>query len=171
MLGFLVGFTITSLPRSLEISASIILVSEGEKFKGGTHCHTDTSANSIAKSSLTVCKTNLCNTYPFFKQFVMIIPLMFSTSALNNVIGMGQLTILLILNYIWACSFLIRSSFSSCLWGFLWWLLLLMGYFFYSAHVLVELHWGVLLWPVMGLLVGLSFFENSSNFCLDEEWG
>ena len=29
---------------------------------------------------------------------------------------------------------------------------------------------GVLLWPAMGRLVGLSFFEVSSNFCLVEAW-
>ena len=36
-LGSLVVFTITTLLRSLEISASIISVSTGEKFKGGTN--------------------------------------------------------------------------------------------------------------------------------------
>ena len=45
-------------------------------------------------------------------------------------------------------------------------------FFFQFAHVLGELYCdcGVPLWPAMGLLVGLLFFEVSLNFRLVEEW-
>ena len=44
------------------------------------------------------------------------------------------------------------------------------GLFFSSAHALRKLYcdFGVPLWPVMGLLVDLSFFDVSLNFCLVE---
>ena len=47
------------------------------------------------------------------------------------------------------------------------------GLFFSSAHVIREPYcdFGVPLWPAMGLLVGLSFFEVSLSFGLVEAWG
>ena len=47
-----------------------------------------------------------------------------------------------------------------------------MDCFFSSAHVLGELYcdYGVHLWPAMGLLVGLLFFEVSLNFRLVDAW-
>ena len=46
------------------------------------------------------------------------------------------------------------------------------GLFFSSGHVPGELYcdYGVPLWPAMGLLVGLSFFEVLLNFHLVEGW-
>ena len=68
----LVVFTVTLLLRSLEISASIISVSKGEKFKGGTN--SCTSANSIVKPNLTIFKTDWsCVIFArFSKQFVTV---------------------------------------------------------------------------------------------------
>ena len=50
--------TTTPLLRSLEISASIISVSTGEKPKYDTNWHTCTSADSIVKANFTIFKTN-----------------------------------------------------------------------------------------------------------------
>ena len=48
----------------------------------------------------------------------------------------------------------------------------LLDYFFSSVHVLGELYcdYMVCLWPAMGLLVGLPFFEVSLNFRLVDAW-
>ena len=113
-MGSLVVFIITPLLRSLEISASIISISTGEKFKDGTNWHTGTLANPIVDPNLTTFKTNWsCLIFGYFsKQFVMLPPLHFSTSALRVSIGMWQFTILLILKSISARSFFICGSFS-----------------------------------------------------------
>ena len=73
-MGSRVVFTITHLLRSLEISAPIISVRAGEKFKGGKTWHGDTSADSIVEPDFTICKTNWsCVIFAYFsKQFVLI---------------------------------------------------------------------------------------------------
>ena len=75
-------FTITPLLRSLDISGSMISVSAGKKFQGGTNYDTDTSANSIVKPNFTIYKTNWSYViFAFFsKQFVKLPPLNFGKS-------------------------------------------------------------------------------------------
>ena len=73
----------------MDITASITLVSAGEKLQGGTNQHTDTLTNSIVKPNVFIYKTYWYYVIfaHFSKQF-MLPPLNVSTSALSVTIGM-----------------------------------------------------------------------------------
>ena len=131
----------------------------------------------LPKPNLTIFKTNLsCATFAhFWKQFVMLPPLNFSTSAFRVSIGMWQSTILLILKSISELkyfSFLICGSFSSshvsdvCNGYFCWTVFSVLPMCVGSCTVTVGCPCG----QPLGHLAGLSFFEVSLNFRLVDAW-